>query len=93
MPSEFYQSLSPATRLVFSEIGKSRVKTLNLCDNAWFTDAVGTFVAGASYLLGGAPGSRKSGLAAQVALDLARQDKKVLIVPPRSRPTACGSGW
>ena len=30
---------------------------LSLRDNNWFGDAVGSFVAGASYLLGGAPGS------------------------------------
>jgi len=64
-----------------AELGRSKAKPLTLRDNNWFTDAVGCFVMGASYLLGGAPGSRKSGLATQIALDIARQGKRVLIVP------------
>jgi DNA repair protein RadA/Sms len=62
-------------------LNQIKVKTIALADNGWLADAVGSFVAGASYLLGGAPGSRKSGLATQLAVDLARQGKHVLIVP------------
>lgn len=46
----------------------------------WFGEVVGTFARGGSYLLAGAPGSRKSGLAMQLALDLARWGSRVLIV-------------
>lgn len=79
--SDVFKKLSPELQQRLAGLGKSRVKPLTLRDNTWFADAVGTFVAGASYLLGGAPGSRKSGLAAQIALDLARQGQRVLIVP------------
>lgn len=74
-------NLPPELSHRLAELGRSRAKPLTLRDNTWFADAVGSFVAGASYLLGGAPGSRKSGLATQLALDLARQGKPVLIVP------------
>lgn len=75
------QQLSPQLRMRLAEVGQSRTRTIALTDATWFTDAVGTFVAGASYLLGGAPGSRKSGLAAQIALDVARQGRRVLMIP------------
>ncbi len=60
---------------------RDTVPAIQLVDNQWFSDSLGVFVQGASYLLGGAPGSRKSGLAAQLALDLARQGKTVLTIP------------
>ena len=77
--SDGFNRLSPEQRV--SGLGKPKAKELTLRDNAWFVDCVGAFVAGASYLLGGAPGSRKSGMAAQLALDLARQGQRVLILP------------
>lgn len=70
---------SPQVRL--AALGAAAVKPIRLLDNGWFGDTVGTFASGASYLLGGAPGSRKSGLATQLALDLARQGRRVLIIP------------
>lgn len=79
--SDVMQNLPSSLRQKLSEMGKARVQSLPLRDNGWLADAVGVLVVGASYLLGGAPGSRKSGLATQVALDLARQGKRVLIVP------------
>lgn len=79
--SDIIKKLSPELQQRLLAMGKARTKGLTLNDNAWFTDCVGTFVAGASYLLGGPPGSRKSGLAAQLALDLARQGRRVLILP------------
>jgi DNA repair protein RadA/Sms len=79
--SDIIKSLPPDVQQRLSGMGKPAGKELTLRDNAWLADSVGTFVGGASYLLGGAPGSRKSGLAAQLALDLARQGKRVLILP------------
>lgn len=64
-----------------AELAQNKTRTLTLTDNGWFAEGVGSFVAGASYLLGGAPGSRKSGLATQLALDLAMQGRRALIVP------------
>jgi DNA repair protein RadA/Sms len=75
------KKLPPEVRGRLAAMGETKVRPIALKDTAWFGDAVGTFVQGASYLLGGAPGSRKSGLAAQVALDLARQGVRVLILP------------
>ena len=46
----------------------------------WLGDLCGEFVQGGVYLLGGAPGGFKSGLALQVLLDLARQGQRVLSV-------------
>jgi predicted ATP-dependent serine protease len=46
----------------------------------WFEKAVHRFVASGIYLLGGQPGARKSGLALQLALDLARQDQPSLFI-------------
>lgn len=74
-------NLPPELTHRLAELGRSRARPIALRDNTWFADAVVFFVVGASYLLGGAPGSRKSGLATQLALDLARQGKRVLIVP------------
>src|SRR4051794_21119371 len=64
--------------------------SLALNETGWFGDFVGTVAEGGSYLLGGAPGSRKSGLAAQIALDLAKQDKTVLIIPTEEPPGRIG---
>jgi len=75
------QKLPPQVRQRLAEIGRSRVRAITLHENAWFSDAVGSFVCGASYLLGGAPGSRKSGMATQIALDVARQGRRVLLIP------------
>jgi predicted ATP-dependent serine protease len=46
----------------------------------WLTNAVGRLVRAGIYLLAGQPGSRKSGLALQMCLDLARQNHKCLII-------------
>ncbi len=46
----------------------------------WLGELVGTLARGGCYLLAGAPGSRKSGLAMQLALDLARLGRRVLII-------------
>lgn len=75
------RNISPELAQRLAELGRSKAKRLVLRDNGWFDDAVGSVVQGASYLLGGAPGSRKSGLATQMALDIARQGKRVLMVP------------
>jgi predicted ATP-dependent serine protease len=72
-------SMSSAPSL--PKLRRETVPSIQLVDNQWFSDSLGVFVQGASYLLGGAPGSRKSGLAAQLALDLARQGKTVLTIP------------
>ena len=79
--SNMVTGLSPELSRKLAELARSKAKPLMLRDNGWFMDAVGSFVVGASYLLGGAPGSRKSGLATQIALDVARQGSRVLIVP------------
>lgn len=59
----------------------ARPRLIRLNETGWFADAVGSFTGGASYLLGGAPGSRKSGLVTQVAVDLALAGHRVLYVP------------
>jgi DNA repair protein RadA/Sms len=74
-------NLPPALSQKLAELGRSKARPLSLRDNNWLIDSVGCFVVGASYLLGGAPGSRKSGLATQIALDIARQGHRVLYVP------------
>ena len=67
-----------------------RQGSINLTDTAWFGDFLGTFAEGGSYLLGGAPGSRKSSLAAQIALDLAKNNQSVLIIPTEEPPGRIG---
>jgi len=42
----------------------------------WFVDLLGQFWLGFVYMLAGQPGSRKSGLSLQVALDLAQRGLK-----------------
>lgn len=81
MSNVIQKQLPPQVRQRLVEIGRSRPRSIDLRDNGWFVDAVGCFVCGASYLLGGAPGSRKSGMAAQIALDVARQGRRVLLIP------------
>ena len=46
----------------------------------WFTEPLGQFWQGYVYLVAGQPGSRKSGLTLQVALDLASRGQKVLFI-------------
>lgn len=63
------------------DVAQARSEVVPLSESmAWFADLVGTFVAGGSYLLAGAPGTRKSGLALQLALGLARAGRKVLFI-------------
>ena len=60
-------------------IGQHRVESVPLSDElSWLKDLCGTVVKGGVYLLGGAPGGFKSGLALQVALDLNRQGIRTL---------------
>lgn len=69
----------PANSLL--RFGSGKVTPLSLSPAmTWFGEVVGTFARGGCYLLAGAPGSRKSGLAMQLALDLARWGSRVLIV-------------
>lgn len=84
--SQTIAGLSPDLSRTLAELGRTKAKPLTLRDNTWFGDAVGCIVVGASYLLGGAPGSRKSGLATQVAVDMARQGSRVLYVPTEEPP-------
>lgn len=46
----------------------------------WLAEALGTLARGGSYLLAGPPGSRKSGLATQLALDVCRWGGRALYV-------------
>ncbi len=68
-------------------VKKVRQDTITLWHNQWLSDFLGDMIQGGSYLLGGAPGSRKSGLAMQIALDLARRDECVLFIPTEEPPT------
>src|SRR4051794_14752298 len=69
-----------------ADVKQVRQGVIELTDTGWFSDFLGTFAEGGSYLLGGAPGSRKSGLVAQIALDLARRGQSVLIIPTEETP-------
>lgn len=63
------------------DIGSYRPQSLPLSESLdWFRGTVETFAQGASYLLAGQPGSRKSGLALQLALDLADQGLRTLFI-------------
>ena len=68
------QTISPP------QVYKHHRDTLPLNDTAWFGSFVGGLERGAIYLLGGSPGARKSGLALQLALDLARRGVKSLFL-------------
>lgn len=57
-----------------------RREHLPLREMEWLGSFLGGVQRGAIYLLGGAPGSRKSGMAVQLALDLARQDIRSLFL-------------
>lgn len=52
----------------------------------WHTIFAGPIVRGASHLLGGTPGAFKSGLALQIALDLARQGTPTLLILTEEPP-------
>ena len=65
--------VGPANRLL--DIAQVRHRILPLSD-----DLCGEVVQGGGYLLGGAPGSFKSGLALQLSLDLNRQGVRTLII-------------
>ncbi|HEY1686056.1 MAG TPA: ATPase domain-containing protein [Tepidisphaeraceae bacterium] len=92
--------LQPSISPVLGDIKQSFQSKIELTDVGWFSDFLETFAEGGSYLLGGAPGSRKSGLATQIALDLARNQHSVLIIPTEEpaariaeRCTRLMTGW
>lgn len=67
-------------------VKRFRSDALTLPQHEWLTEFLGTIVQGGSYLLGGAPGSCKSTLAMQIALDLAQRDRCSLIIPTEEPP-------
>ena len=63
------------------EIGLAKEKPLVLSDPLkWLIEPLGQVWQGYVYLVAGQPGSRKSGLTLQVALDLAQRGQKVLFI-------------
>jgi len=89
--SDIIKSLPPEIQQRLAAISKSKIKGVVLDAEAWFGDTMGIFAAGASYLIGGAPGSRKSGLVTQLALDVACSGGRVLYLA-NEEPTACVYG-
>ena len=78
-PERVRQAIGGARSLL--HVLPSEMTTLPLsAESRWFSDAVGQFVASGIYLLAGQPGSRKSGLALQLGLDLARRGHRSLLV-------------
>lgn len=63
------------------DVGQVRHEPLPLSDEMrWLSELCGEVVQGGCYLLGGAPGGFKSGLALQVSLDLSRQGVRTLTI-------------
>lgn len=62
-------------------VGYTDFEETNLSDDlSWFRHRIGKFIKGGIYLLAGQPGIGKSTLAIQIALDLGRQNQKVLYI-------------
>src|SRR4051812_41049788 len=72
-------ALKPLTTLL--QAGMEDQEHLRLSPQTrWWGMAVNRFAKAGIYLLAGPPGSRKSGLALQLALDLARSHQRTLFV-------------
>ena len=68
-------------------VPQTRYEPLRLSDQLdWHTDFCGPIVRGGGYLLGGTPGAFKSGLALQLAIDLARQCVPTLLMLTEEPP-------
>jgi DNA repair protein RadA/Sms len=73
--------MGPSSSCSLLEVGIAKERPLVLSDQLkWLTEPLGQFWQGYVYLVAGQPGSRKSGLSLQVALDLAQRGQKVLFI-------------
>lgn len=71
---------TPPSNPPSADVKQRRREDLPLRDMDWFGSFLGGLRRGGVYLLGGSPGSRKSGLGLQLALDLARQGMRSLFL-------------
>lgn len=69
----------PSSGHCLLDVAAGRIESLPLSDELnWLSDWCSPLVRGGVYLLGGAPGAFKSGLALQLSLDLNRRDIRTL---------------
>jgi DNA repair protein RadA/Sms len=79
-------AMTPASADVLLDVRQVRHDPIQLEGCAFFADACGQIVQEEAVLIAGAPGSNKSTLARQVAVDLASQGQKVLMILTEETP-------
>lgn len=73
-------------------VAPARYESMPLSESMqWLADLCGQVVQGGVYLCHGAPGSNKSTLLRQLALDLAQQGHRTLFIPTEEPPARLGS--
>ena len=80
------QPIVDAAAGVLLDVKQVRQEPVQLRDCGFFADACGQIVLDEAILLAGAPGSNKSTLARQIAVDLASQGRKVLLLLTEESP-------